>query len=165
MYEDTKGQPSCCSVCCCIICWRGVRISSPQGQQRCWKRVTVTQTNVPTYNVMMYQHHYMLFLFLFKNDWIGKCIFGENDPTFTRLTTFIWLNYKLYNVHFSTCNSYNTLISLGIFLLGRKLTNLRLARKCPWGSLCPNLAFKRVITLSFIQLQFPYDCQIFNSLL
>lgn len=23
MYEDTKGQPSRCSVCCCIICWWG----------------------------------------------------------------------------------------------------------------------------------------------
>lgn len=82
MYEDTKGQPSHCSARCCIISWRGVWISSPQGRQRCWKRVTVTQTNV-----LMYQHHFTHSPIYFNRVKLA-CVMGEknrNDSIVSRL--------------------------------------------------------------------------------
>lgn len=116
MYEDTKGQPSHCSVCCCIICWWGVWISSLQGQQKGCKRVTVTQTNV-----LMYQHHFMLIpIFFNRNELARVCVFFGENYISTRLIILIWLNYMLNcNVQFSAHNWCDTLISLGIFLLHR----------------------------------------------
>lgn len=114
MYEDTKGQPSHCSVCCCIICWWGVWISSLQGQQRGWKRVTVTQTNV-----LMYQHHFMLIPIFLNRIELARVFFFLRRKWFyfdqTDYTNLAKLHTKLCDVQFSARNWCDALISLGIF--------------------------------------------------